>query len=128
MKKIMLFGIAIILVFLMIGYFMQKNEVESYTYSIDDYTDYIENNTFSYQVGKIDDYDMAIDVGEKLFVNHFGEEIIKERPFKAYYDELSKTWLILGSIKQIPFFNTSGGVACAIIDENGNVLAIWHGK
>lgn len=107
-------------------YFMKKNEKKSFVYSMDDYLIYIENNNFSYQVDKIDGYDTAVVVGEKLFVEHFGEDVLKEKPFQAYYDRSSETWMISGNNKIR--HNTFGGFAHAIIDENGIVLAIWHDK
>ena len=98
----------------MLYFLIKPNEKVSH-YAVENYLDYIKNNNYHYQVDVIEDYDSAVSVGEELFVQHFGKETLKERPFKVYYDESSTTWLISGQNKIA--YSGSGGSDHAIFDK-----------
>lgn len=104
-----------------IGY-GEKNDIcliEDYENEIEEYSDII-----NYRVDEIYDNESAISVGRKLFAEQYGEEYSKKL-FKSSYDEHSKTWLVSKGARG---YYTCGCTAHTIIDEDGNVLAIWHSK
>ncbi len=74
---------------------------------------------------------------ETLWLDVFGEAALTEKPYRAYRDEVNASWLIMGTLAAAPTAapdNTGtillygGGVANCIMQDNGQVLAVWHTK
>lgn len=101
------------------------------TFSLEDYQVYIDDakgKNIKEKTDKISNDEEAAKVADSFFVDKYGKEILKERPWIAKYDESTKSWLIEGTLHCSQFHDCTGGVASMIVDEQGNVIAYWHGK
>jgi len=95
--------------------------------------DYCEEREFEKQewlLGKILDANDARKKAELVFIEVYGKEIKKQKPFRTYYDESNNVWLVVG---QFPFpcriMLCVGGTAHIVIDgATGKVLVVWHEK
>ena len=103
-------------------------------YDITNYECQIEQFPSEKNVGPITDADDAIEKGVLVLTELYGaEEINDEKPFAAYYDPNSDTWLIRGSLPPAVRYSNGysfvpmGGVAKIIINtSDGDVIAVWH--
>lgn len=127
MKK-NVFLLVLILVIFIGGVFMvivQNKTPVVENFKSSDYQYYIDNFSSEENVGSIIDAKDAIKKAEKIWINLYGENIKKEKPFKVFYDEKSETWLVCGTLHS----NMVGGVANILIEDGtGKVLAVWHDK
>lgn len=76
------------------------------------------------EVGRILDERDVLAKAEQVFLETFGEDVLEEKPFKLYYDEQNKVWLVTGSCPSGSQYK--GGAAYLLVDEEGHVLAVWH--
>ncbi|AZZ37253.1 hypothetical protein CIK05_10795 [Bdellovibrio sp. qaytius] len=68
-----------------------------------------------------------INFAEKKFVEIYGEQVLKQRPFSAKQDR--NTWYVKGTLHCPPHDICSGGVAEAEISSvDRSVIRITHGK
>lgn len=132
-KKITFLKIIGLIIPLMIYVNVQNKDYsrQKQTFSLEDYQVYIDDakeKNIKDKTDKISNYEEAAKVAESFFVDKYGKEILKERPWIAKYDDSTKSWLLEGTL-HCPVFRTCvGGVATMIVDERGNVIAYWHGK
>ncbi len=76
------------------------------------------------QVGKIVDERDVLEKAERIFLETFGDDVLKEKPFNLYFDQENKVWLVTGSCPSGSRYK--GGVAYLLVSEEGHVLAVWH--
>ena len=76
------------------------------------------------QVGKIVDERDVLEKAERIFLETFGDDVLKEKPFNLYFDQENKVWLVTGSCPSGSQYK--GGVAYLLVSEEGHVLAVWH--
>lgn len=134
MKKITIMMIVILLVciILLIHYYKYEN-VEQF--SLKDYQEYIEKFSSEKvlgrkeELGEIKDFEEAKKVAEKIWIEVYGKEVLKKRPYKVFFDYESEVWLVEGSSSSSKYAITNGGVPYFIVEKKtGRVLAIWHDK
>lgn len=90
-----------------------------------DYQYYIDNFSSEDDVGSITDAADAIKKAEKIWIEAYGKQVKKEKPYQVFYDENSGIWLVQGTLRA----NSVGGVANFLADgKTGKVLAVWHEK
>lgn len=94
------------------------------TFSLSDFQFFLDNFSFDRTVESISDEEKAIVEAEKLWMEIYGEKIYGKKPYVAFYDCETDTWLIKGTLPD----GYMGGVPYAIIQSDGNVLAVWHDK
>lgn len=69
----------------------------------------------------------VIDIAEKKFVEIYGDQVLKQKPFVAKLDK--NTWYVKGTLHCPPHQVCMGGVAEAEISAvDGAVIRITHGK
>ncbi len=138
MNKKLLFCIIVVLICAFVGgatymIFFRKSEVDISnnisTFKISDYSYYIENYPSEKYLGLTNSEQIAKEKAESVWMEMYGESVKKEKPYKAFFDKSSNTWLVTGSKSRSFFNNTKGGVANIIIQmSDGKVLAVWHEK
>lgn len=78
----------------------------------------------------IDNYQSANEVAEsidKLWLEVFGNDVKKQRPYVIEYDDEKMIWHIRGNFSYLK--GGPGGVAHAIVsEETGEVIYMWHGQ
>lgn len=120
------YAISILMLVLSLIYFNLDNSNAIKTFSVDNYKEYIENETNNIYTHEINNQTEAKNIAEDLFVKIYGEDVLKEKPFNVSYDRKADTWLITGTFHGNK--NAVGGVANLIVTSNGEVKAIWHEK
>jgi len=79
----------------------------------------------SINVGSVSDHKELVLKVEEIWISLYGKYILTERPYKLYYDEVNRVFLVTGTLPE----NAVGGVANMLIEEtSGNVLAVWHSR
>lgn len=107
------------------GLFYKEEEVTHF--DVLEYESIIHDFSTEYILGEIMDEDKAIEEAQKVWIEVFGEDIKKQRPYKVSFDERNEIWLIEGTFKNALFGSEKGGVAHIIIRKSdGKVLALWH--
>ena len=94
-------------------------------FDVNDYQYYIDNFSSEDNVGSISDAADAAKKAEKIWVETYGKQVKKEKPYQVFYDENNDIWLIQGTLRA----NSVGGVANFLAEgKTGKVLAVWHDK
>jgi len=132
MKKAMLVIIPILLVFgIGIIIFLDTTKYDRITvgdFQLSEYRWAIEDFPYNRNVGSVDNPRTAIERAKELWVERFsrpGEKPynhISSRKVEVSFDAENECWLVNGVL---PFF-FDGGAPNAIIQRNGEVLAVWH--
>ena len=105
----------------------QANKIE--TFNLSEYNYYLSEFESDLLLGSIESQNDLKEKVESVWVDLFGEEVKKERPYKLYYDSTNKVWLVTGTLNHLPFVVVLGGTAHIIVRESdGKVLAVWHEK
>lgn len=130
MKKTIIsaYVISIIMLILSIIYFNLDSDNTLKSFSVNDYTEYIQeyNNSEENITDEIKNEIEAQTTAEALFVKTYGQKVLKEKPFNVFYDCESDTWLIRGTFHG--GLDEVGGVANLIVNSKGEVKALWHEK
>ena len=129
-KKILLVAIIIILIGgVILGICLFKDETNNVVgeFKLSDFQNDINRHSLDKMVEKINNAEEAKVQAEKLWIENFGRFVKREKPYNVSYDSANKVWLVYGSLpgKLGEYF---GGVAYILIQTDGKVLAIWHGK
>ena len=94
-------------------------------FEISDYQYYLDNFPSSKTLGPILNAEDAIKKAEKIWVEVYGLQVKREKPYQVFFDAKNEIWLVTGSLR----FYSAGGVANILIQrDTGSVLAIWHDK
>lgn len=103
-----------------------ENPSEIKSFEVSDYQYYIDNFPSDEILGSVRDAEDAKKKAEELWIELYGRDIKKERPYKVYYDAKNEVWMVEGTL---PFYYGDGGVAYILMEkETGKVLAVWHDK
>lgn len=102
---------------------------------MDDYQEYIEKFSSKKilgreeELGEIKDFKKAKKSAEKVWVEVYGKEILKKRPYKVFFDSENDVWLVQGALYDRKGRIVNGGVPYFLVEKKtGRVLAIWHDK
>ena len=136
MKKKMLLPIVIILVIAVVGgviYIIFFKNVETagtfkladYSEYMADYNDYFPTEEMPAPFGPINSSKEAKEAAEAIWKEIYGDSITKRKPYRVFFDEENRVWLVQGSF---PVFWTGGGPHILLQKVDGKVLAIWHEK
>ena len=99
------------------------------TFSIAKYEYYVDNFSSDTVLGKVADIDTAVQNAENVWIEMYGIEVKKEKPYKVAWDAQSGTWHVYGSLSSDIFVGSTGGVAHILIRKSdGKVFAVWHQK
>jgi hypothetical protein len=102
-----------------------NSNVEVKHFSVDDYSESIAMFPSTEKLNPITDAESAKAEAERLWFDIYGKEgILNEKPYDVAYDSANKVWLVCGTLPRY----VDGGVAYALIKEDGTVLAVWHEK
>ena len=136
MKKKLLFGIAIVLIIVLVvgGIYMNsfKKTKAVGTFKLENYNDIVENygNNFPSEkfpdaLGFIDSEKTAKEKSEIVWKEIYGESIMERKPYEVSFDDKNQVWLVQGTLPK----NWLGGVPYILIKKSdGKVLAVWHTK
>ena len=95
-------------------------------YSTDERTQVLAE--LSENIGTIEDAKSARRAAMDIWSQYFSSVDIKsERPFSVYYDPENEIWYVIGT-RHRHFVNWRGGSAEMLIDRNGDIISVWHGK
>ena len=95
------------------------------SFDLIDYQDYIDNFSSDKNIDIGNDIKIMLEKVENIWVQEYGDDVKKQKPYEVFYDETSKVWLVRGTLPS----DTVGGVANILVDnDTGKVLAIWHDK
>lgn len=123
-----IFGISIFCYFAStIGKISTNNRSQN-TFDVKDYSLFIENFQDCISIGEIENSKMAKDKGLLFLKEKFGEKVGAYEPYNVYFDKKNNCWLLRGTLDRQISNSIKGGTPCVIFDNNGNVLALWHGK
>jgi len=128
MKRLIipLFCLAILLVgsaILFISNYGGKEKIKEF--SLNEYNDYIQRFPSDRKTDTIESAKMAKVEAEKIWIEIYGKQVKKEKPYNVFYDDKNEVWLINGSLRK----GWVGGVAYILIRKHdGKVLAVWHCK
>ena len=114
--------VSVISVVMTLNYIHLTNEV--FEFSIHNYEENIKNFPLDKNVGDVKNSTEAKKIAEELWIEIYGKEITKNKPFVIFYDTENQAWLIRGTLRG----EHEGGVPFLIVTENGDVLAVWHEK
>lgn len=123
MKKVMLRGIVIIMVALIVGSIVvlldmnKQDKVENF--SLEDYREEINSFPGNQNVGTVENADAAKKHARMLWREKFNVSDIAG--ITSAWDPENKCW----HIYNITHANVLGGVFHAIIQKNGDVVAVW---
>ena len=129
-KRLIFFAVACVvaLVAIVLIVFLSVNSRSKVKdFEIETYKWYFETFPSDQNVGNIDDKNIAIDKAMLLWSQKYDESNvssynnIKKRNIRVEYDSAEECWHVYALSG--PF--TFGGVPHAIIQKNGNVLAVW---
>ena len=106
----------------------KENLVKNKEFRLEEYTEYIENSDYKYR-GSIKKKTIhneidAKEIAQSIWLETYGDKVIKQKPYVILRDDKEKAWLVHGTIEE----NHMGGVANIIINDVGEVLAFWHEK
>ena len=133
MKKIfILIAIVLILATVLIGgaiIMIARSNKEPVVkdFNIEEYHWEIETFQSDKNVGKVNDSNTAIAQAKELWIEKYGTingipyDPTRGRKVNVFFDDSNDCWLIKGTLPP----NTKGSVPCAIIQKNGEVLAVW---
>lgn len=132
-KRILIIGI--ILFTLLAGYLGAYFKCTAPFYDggfeLSDYSDCIDDPNFQddKNYGEITNYKTAAKIGNEIFAERFENSkssLFAWRGCAVKYDDTNKAWFIdTFPISAIPMF---GGGFCAIVNSDGDVLAVWGEK
>ena len=76
-------------------------------------------------VGSVDSAAAARKAAVKVWNEIYGKHHIEgEKPYKVKYDAEHEVWHVNGTLHGASL----GGVAEILIEKNGKIIAVWHGK
>lgn len=126
MKKKVLTIVVIIILFLLTSIVLvhiKYSKVKSF--NLNDYQHYIQEFSSDEVLGPVKNAKDAKKKAEGVWIEIYGKDVKKERPYQVSYDSENKVWMVEGTLTP----NHEGGVAYFLIEEDtGKVLAVWHGK
>lgn len=89
-------------------------------FSVSEYEWEIENFSVDQNVGEVNDKNVAIKNAKSLWLEKYSIDI-HEKKIEVAYDSKEECWHIYGTLSP----NALGGVLHAIIQKEGDVLAVW---
>lgn len=127
--KVLAILLAIVIVCTTVAVLVFKSSQDHivYTFSLDDYADYIGDDLGYPAQGPVDTADEARDVAEKIIRDWFRKDGIysgTSKPYVVSFDEENQVWLVQATM----FLWVGGGASIIITKEEGDVLAIWNQK
>ncbi|MFR1518742.1 MAG: NTF2 fold immunity protein [Clostridia bacterium] len=103
----------------------QTSEPEVKAFEISDYQYYINNFSSEKILGSVMDSEAAKKKAEDLWLELYGNNIKKKKPYQVFFDSKNEIWMIQGTLP----LNRAGGVPYLLIEmKTGKVLAVWHDK
>lgn len=123
MKKLPFGGIIVVVLILIGGSIIvlfNSNKQESFDrFSLEEYRWEIDNFPANKNVGEVGNHNVAIEKAKELWRERFGVSDSTET--EVAWDSENECW----HINNIPPADTLGGVYHAIIQKNGDVIAVW---
>lgn len=94
-------------------------------FDLGNYTDIIAEFPSDKVLGPTVSAKEAKEKAEAVWIEIYGEEVKKEKPYRVSYDENTMTWLVQG---YLPSYMIGGTAHILIQETDGKVLAVWHYK
>jgi len=66
----------------------------------------------------------ARDIAQVVWLDIYGNHVLRMKPYKVYYDEDYEMWLVIGRFSLLSF----GGEPYLLIRKDGKIIAVWHTK
>ncbi|MDR0286375.1 MAG: YbbC/YhhH family protein [Clostridiales bacterium] len=77
-------------------------------------------------VGTTENVQQAKEKAESVWIEIYGKEKKRNKPYEVFYDEYEEVWLVMGTL---PPKYSAGGVPYILIKKSdGKVLAVWHDR
>lgn len=121
---------SLISVILIITYSVLFNKLEQIqSFNIKTYEQEIEEfssqKIFGYTryIGNIESSKMAKKYALQIWLEVYGKEVQRMKPYKVYWDDENNAWLVTGTLKK----NKLGGIPYIIFSkDDGEIIAVWH--
>lgn len=108
-------------------------------FSLTDYARFMADFPMDRVMQPISSAEDAKAAAEAIWLEVYGDTVLDEKPYRVYRDEASAAWLIMGTLNQPEDASVIqgdtkmiklhfGGVANCILQDDGQVLAVWHEK
>ncbi|MBQ4283012.1 MAG: hypothetical protein IJB96_03690 [Lachnospira sp.] len=124
-KHMIILGVIVIIIIIGSVIYYNRRVGE---FSMEYYDYYLENFQSDITVEPIDKASDAKKAAQKIWIEKYGKDVLKDRPYVVYYDKENEVWLVEGTLLIAELGMGIGGVPGILIDKDGNVLAVWHGK
>ena len=123
--RIAIVFVLLLVVIVIVGVALLWNVQRISYFTLNEYDDVIANFPSDKLLGPVTSAKEAKEKAEAVWLEVYGDEVKKEKPYSVAYDENTGTWLVQG---HLPWYMV-GGVANILIQESdGSVLAVWHEK
>ena len=94
------------------------------SFAMEEYQSFIDAFPSEENVGSIADSEDAIRKAEAVWIEHYGEGVKEQQPYRVFYDDQNDVWLVQGTLKGL---RRKGGVPNILIKgATGDVIAVWH--
>ena len=128
MKKKIIFIIFIVIVLLIDGIviaFLLNNVLKVEKFNVSEYSSFIEEFSSDMVLGEVSSPKVAKEKAEMVWIEIYGDDVKKKKPYRVSYDESNKVWLVQGSL---PIWMLGGFPNIIIRESDGKVLAVWRYK
>ena len=128
MKKSTWFILAIVLITFIVGiliFILQSNATDIKAFDFGEYQQFTEDFSSVKNLGDVSDAKDLLKKVEAVWIEMYGEDVKKQKPYQVFYDEENGVWLVCGTLHS----EKLGGTANILVeDATGKVLAVWHEK
>lgn len=101
---------------------VQTFNIKTYEQEVEEFSS---QKIFGYTryMGNIKNFKMAKKYALEIWVEVYGREVYKMKPYKVYWDDENKVWLVTGTKRK----NKLGGIPYIIFSkDDGEIIAVWH--
>lgn len=128
-KKTVIIAFCIVSIAVLVGVvlmkFLNAKTPVVQDFEISEYQYYLDNFPSNKTLGPILKAEDAVKKAEEIWVELYGLQVKREKPYRVFFDAKNEIWLVTGSLR----FYSVGGVANILIQcDTGSVLAVWHDK
>lgn len=101
---------------------IQSFNIKTYEQEIEEFSS---QKIFGYTryIGNIESSKMAKKYALQIWLEVYGKEVQRMKPYKVYWDDENNAWLVTGTLKK----NKLGGIPYIIFSkDDGEIIAVWH--
>ena len=101
---------------------IKRFNIKTYEQEIEEFSS---QKIFGYTryIGNIESSKMAKKYALQIWLEVYGKEVQRMKPYKVYWDDENNAWLVTGTLKK----NKLGGIPYIIFSkDDGEIIAVWH--